>query len=116
MKEGVPDNDDYKSGTKLGRGANFKCIFSNSPITPTYIKNEGKSGRIKTCLVAMIAEVGGKRVYFNHTENHNVSNLTYDQPEKLNVEISGSSQYIGVEIMEWMNFRFVYRPAIDCFK
>ena len=36
-----------KMGTKAeGRGANFLCLVSNSPITGSYIKEEGQAGRM----------------------------------------------------------------------
>jgi len=35
-----------KEGTKLARGANFRCLLSGSPIEPKYIKAEGMAGRI----------------------------------------------------------------------
>ena len=53
----------YNSGTKLGRGANFKCIMSDSPIELNYIKAEGKAGRMSHSLIAIVADGGRKRVY-----------------------------------------------------
>src|SRR5262249_2636992 len=40
VKVGKPRNvEETKNGTKLSRGANFRCIMSNSPITGDYIKS-----------------------------------------------------------------------------
>ena len=36
-----PDADAAKAGTKLSRGANFRCLMSGSPISGDYIKAEG---------------------------------------------------------------------------
>lgn len=55
-------------GTKLARGANFKCILSGSPIEPAYIKAEGVAGRIGQRLMAIVAEGGRSRVYLPPTE------------------------------------------------
>lgn len=50
-------------GTKLGRGANFRCVLSNAAIEPTYIKSEGLAGRMGARLLAIVAEGNRARVY-----------------------------------------------------
>lgn len=50
---------DAKNGTKLGRGANFKCVMSDSPVEPKYIKDAGVNGRLGQKLLAVVCE--GKR-------------------------------------------------------
>ena len=57
VKVGKPANaEQAKNGTKLARGANFRCMLSDSPIEPKYIKAEGKAGRMGARLMAMVAE------------------------------------------------------------
>ena len=47
VKVGKPKNAEAaKNGTKLARGANFKCVMSGTPIAGDYIKAEGKAGRM----------------------------------------------------------------------
>ena len=47
VKVGAPSNEEAaKAGTKLSRGANFRCLMSGSPITGDYIKSEGQAGRL----------------------------------------------------------------------
>ena len=47
VKMGQPkDAEAAKNGTKLGRGANFRCVMSSSPISGDYIKAEGKAKRV----------------------------------------------------------------------
>ena len=47
VKVGVPaDADAAKAGTKLSRGANFRCLVSGTPMAGDYIKSEGKAGRM----------------------------------------------------------------------
>ena len=55
--------DDLKNGTKLSRGANFRCILSGTPMDPKYIKSEGMAGRIGSCLLAIVLEGKKGRVY-----------------------------------------------------
>ena len=55
--------DEAKAGTKLGRGANFKCLMSQSPIEPKYIKQAGIEGRLGQKLLAVVCEGVRGRVY-----------------------------------------------------
>ena len=56
------------AGTKLGRGANFKCILSGGPIEPDYIKAEGMAKRMGARMMAIVAEGKGRRIYLSPTE------------------------------------------------
>lgn len=68
VKHGVPDDPDgAKNGTKLSRGANFRCVMSGAPIAPDYIKAEGKAGRLGERLMAVVAEGVRGRVYLSPT-------------------------------------------------
>jgi putative DNA methylase len=62
------DPEAAKNGTKLARGANFKCIMSEEPISPNYIKAEGKAGRMGARLMAVVAEGARARVYLSATQ------------------------------------------------
>lgn len=62
------DTEAAKNGTKLGRGANFQCVMSGSPITPDYIKGEGQAGRMGARLMAIVAEGDRNRVYLSPTD------------------------------------------------
>ena len=55
------------SGTKLARGANFKCLMSGVPISPEYIKAEGCAKRMGTRLMAVVGEGARTRVYLPPT-------------------------------------------------
>lgn len=57
-----------KLGTKLSRGANFRCVMSDTPIEPEYIKAEGIAGRLGARLMAIVAEGTRGRVYLDPTE------------------------------------------------
>ncbi|WP_040921079.1 DUF1156 domain-containing protein [Saccharibacter floricola] len=52
-----------KEGTKAGRGANFICLMSGATIQPTYVKEEGKAGRLGATLMAIVAEGERERIY-----------------------------------------------------
>lgn len=55
-------------GTKAqGRGANFRCIMSGTPISGDYVKAEGQAGRLGQRLMAVIADGPNGRVYLSPT-------------------------------------------------
>jgi Adenine-specific DNA methylase containing a Zn-ribbon len=56
-----------KRGTKLARGANFKCLMSGTPMAPDYIKAEGKAGNMGARLMAIVAAGERERVYLSPT-------------------------------------------------
>ena len=71
-KDGAPGNAGVPpaQGTKLGRGAHFRCLMSDAPIPGDYIKAEGKAGRMGARLMAIVAEGDRGRVYLAPTLEH----------------------------------------------
>ena len=71
VKVGTPeDAEAAKAGTKLGRGANFRCVMSGTPMAGDYIKEEGKAGRMGARLMAIVAEGERGRMYLAPTPEH----------------------------------------------
>ena len=71
VKVGKPkDVGGAKNGTKLARGANFRCLMSGTPIAGDYIKAEGKVGRMGARLMAIVAVGDRGRVYLAPTPEH----------------------------------------------
>jgi putative DNA methylase len=71
VKVGKPKNiAEIRNGTKLAQGANFKCLMSGVPIESSYIKEEGKKGRIGSKLMAIVAEGKNGRIYLCPTSRH----------------------------------------------
>lgn len=69
VKMGEPPIE-AKNGTKLARGANFRCLLSDVPIQPEYIKMEGRSGRMGSRLLAIVAEGTRGRIFLSPTRAH----------------------------------------------
>ena len=98
IKVGVPpDLDAAKAGTKLSRGANFRCVMSDTPIAGDYIKAEGKAGRLGARLMAIVAEGDRGRVYLVPTAEHEAVARQAKPMWRPEVAISGSTQYMGVK-------------------
>ena len=68
-----PDTATTKAGTKLSRGANFRCLMSGAPIAGDHIKAEGVAGRIGMRLMAIVADGIRGRVYLAPTEEHAIT-------------------------------------------
>ena len=97
VKMGVPkDVQAAKKGTKLARGANFRCLVSGSPMAPQYIKAEGRAGRMGARLFAMVVQGDRERLFLPPTKEHAAAALQAQPEWKPDLEISGSSQYLGV--------------------
>ena len=69
VRLGVAD-EDIENGTKLARGANFRCVLSGSPIEPKHIYAEARAGRMGARLMAIVAEGTRGRVYLPPTSEH----------------------------------------------
>jgi putative DNA methylase len=66
VRMGTPPPEAEK-GTKLARGAKFKCILSNIPMEGDYIKSEGCAGHMGATMMAIVAEGIRGRIYLAPT-------------------------------------------------
>jgi putative DNA methylase len=69
VKVGKPP-EEAKAGTKLARGANFKCLMSGLPMDDTHIYSSGTSGAMGARLMAIVAEGSRGRVYLRPEQAH----------------------------------------------
>jgi putative DNA methylase len=53
------------TGTKFGRGGNFKCLMSGAPISVQSIRDAGQAGLLGERLMAIVAEGTRGRVYLS---------------------------------------------------
>ena len=67
-EQGKPPAD-AKSGTKLSRGANFRCVMSDTPIDADYIKAEGVAGRMGQRLMGIVVEGVRSRIYLSPSDS-----------------------------------------------
>ena len=81
VKVGKPkDAEGAKNGTKLSRGANFRCLMSDTPIASAHIYDEANAGRMGARLMAIVTEGERGRVYLAPTPEMEAIALTA-QPE-----------------------------------
>lgn len=86
VKNGKPPPE-ARSGTKAGRGGNFTCIISGTPIPVKTIRAEGQAGRIGKRLLAVVAEGKRGRVYLSPTSQFEDIFYDIDDQWKPNIEI-----------------------------
>jgi putative DNA methylase len=66
---GTPtDKEAIRRGTKTGRGAKFKCLLTDAPISESHIKSEGQAGKFGLKMVAVVADLGRGRCYLSVTD------------------------------------------------
>ena len=69
IRTGKPaDTKVVDAGTKTGRG-DFRCILAGDPIPAEYVRQQGQAGRIRDCLLAIVAEGQRGRAYLPPLEN-----------------------------------------------
>ena len=59
-----------KEGTKAGRGANFRCILSDTAITPDHVKSNGAAGQMGHALISIVAEGNRRRIFIAPNDEH----------------------------------------------
>jgi len=64
------DPDSVKNGTRAGKAQDFLCLMSGVPVPRTYVRDEGKAGRIGQRLLAVVLEVDRGRAYLSPPPQH----------------------------------------------
>lgn len=59
-----------RRGTKVGRGANFRCLMSGAAITPDHVKAAGRAGELGQQLLAIVASGPKGKVYLPPDVSH----------------------------------------------
>lgn len=62
------DRAALQRGTRAGKAQDFFCLMSGAPVARTYIRDEAKAGRLGERLMAIVVDVGGRRVYVSPTQ------------------------------------------------
>ncbi|MBK1695422.1 hypothetical protein CKO09_11835 [Chromatium weissei] len=99
-----------KEGTKLARGANFKCLMSETPIAGDYIKAEGMTGRMGARLMAIVAEGQRGRVYLAPTDEHEQT-ANKEQPTwEPDTEIAPDKRSMFTPLYGMTHFKHLFTP------
>lgn len=106
VKVGKPsDPERAKRGTKLARGANFECVMSGAVIGDPYIKQESMGGRMRTRMMAIVAEGTAGRIYlppvWEHAEIAESATPTWVPDEPMNRDTSNLVSGRGYGFFTW---------------
>lgn len=99
-----------KEGTKLGRGANFQCLLSDTPIEPKYIYSEAQAGRMGERLMAIVAEGGRGRVYLTPTEEHETMARQAEPSWKPEVAMPANPRWFSPPAYGLKNYGDLFTP------
>ena len=97
-------------GTKLGRGANFRCLMSDAPIPGDYIKAEGRAGRMGARLMAIVAEGDRGRVYLPPTAELEECTREAEPAWEPNVEIPPDRRSMFTPLYGLTHFKNLFTP------
>jgi putative DNA methylase len=102
-----------KTGTKAARGANFRCLMSESPVEPQYIKAEAMAGRMGAKLMAIVAEGARGRVYITPTSEQEVIANSADPKEAaraIHVPIANDPRALWCLLYGLTHFDHLFTP------
>ena len=92
---GIPKNrTEISAGTKLGRGAKFRCLLTDDPISEAYLKEEAKAGRLRTRLVAVVVDGGRTRCYLPASPNDEAAARTVEPSDFPSESLVYDSRYL----------------------
>lgn len=88
------EGDEISRGTRAGKGQDFICLISGTPIGREYIRDEGKAGRLGSRLLAIVAEGKNGRIYIPASAQHEdlarSARTIVDVDEQRSLYLSGS--------------------------
>ncbi len=111
VKVGKPkDAEAAKNGTKLSRGANFKCLMSGMPIASEHIYGEANAGRMGARLMAIVAEGDRGRVYLAPTPEMEAVALTAQPTWKPEVAMPENPRWFSPPLYGLKTFGDLFTP------
>lgn len=110
VKKGIPPGSADNGTKEKGRGANFRCILSDAPISGEYIKSQGRAGRIGVKLMAVVSEGTRGRIYLSPTADMEETASNAKPTWAPDLVISGTTQYLGCKPYGMDNFGKLFTP------
>jgi putative DNA methylase len=111
VKVGKPkDLEGAKYGTKLSRGASFKCLMSGTPIESEHVNGEANAGRMGARLMAIVAEGGRRRIYLAPTTEMEAIALTARPIWKPEVAVPENARWFSPPLYGLTTFGDLFTP------
>ncbi|MCX6953046.1 MAG: DUF1156 domain-containing protein [Verrucomicrobia bacterium] len=99
-----------RNGTKLSRGANFRCVLSGVAIEPKYIKAEATAGRMAARLMAIVVDGPGGRTYLAPNPEHEEAALAARPLWIPDLEFAHNSRHLTPWAYGLSNFGALFTP------
>jgi len=132
VKVGKPkDAEAANNGTKVGRGGNFQCLMSGTPIPVAAIREQGMAGTFGARLMAIVAEGDRGRVYLAPTFEHEAAakaakpawvpdqEINYN-PRDIRTQLYGLTKYGDLfsprQLVALTSFSDLVQEARECVK
>ena len=111
VRKGKPENvKEARRGTKEGRGANFRCVVSDSPIDPDFIYSEANAGRMGSRLMAIVLEGDRERVYTPPLPNHTEAAKRAEPDWKPSVEMPDNPRWFSPPLYGLKTYGDLFTP------
>lgn len=111
VKMGKPnDFESLKNGTKLARGAHFKCLMSGTPMPADHIYAEGMAGRMGTRLMAMVGEGKRGRIYLTPTAEHEAAALRAKPDWAPEIPMSANPRWFSPPAYGLTDYKHLFTP------
>ena len=85
-----------RAGTRLSRGANFRCLMSGTPIAADYLRAEARADRMGARLMAIVAEGVRSRVYLSPTPEHEA--IAHEVQAEWKPDVAFCQQALGFRV------------------
>jgi putative DNA methylase len=111
VRVGKPkDPEAAKAGTKLARGANFRCLMSGAPIAPEHIYAQANAGGMGARLMAIVAEGTRGRVYLAPTAEHEAAALQAEPTWKPEVAMPENPRWFSPPLYGLKTYGDLFTP------
>jgi putative DNA methylase len=73
IRKGSPTKEELaraRLGAKAGKAQDFICLLTQTPIQRSYVQAEGKAGRLRARLIAIVAESSSGKLYLPPDRQH----------------------------------------------
>jgi putative DNA methylase len=111
VKVGRPaDLSITKNGTKVGRGGNFQCLMSATPIPVSTIREQGLAGTLGARLMAIVAEGDRGRVYLAPSLEHEAAANSAKPSWRPDQEINHNPRDIRTQLYGLTTYGDLFTP------
>jgi putative DNA methylase len=111
VKVGKPmDFDATKNGTKVGRGGNFQCLMSATPIPVKSIREQGLAGTFGARIMAIIAEGDRGRVCLAPSPEHEAAADSAKPSWRPSQEINHNPRDIRTQLYGLTTYADLFTP------